>query len=76
METVFVVVNLQATAFAADLSSPRCFDGKMLERFADAIVALEIRHANFACLQAWIFESDACCPYRNLCSIPGWPLAI
>ena len=34
--------NLQATASAADLSNPRCFDDKMLERFADAIVVLEI----------------------------------
>ena len=34
--------DLQATASAADLSSPRRFDDKMLERFADAIVALEI----------------------------------
>ena len=43
-------MNLQATASAADLSSPRCFDDKMLERFADAIVALGIRDSNFACL--------------------------
>ena len=42
--------DLQATASAADLSSPRCFDDKMLERFADAIVALGIRDSNFACL--------------------------
>ena len=42
--------DLQATASAADLSSPRCFDDKMLERFADAIVALEIRDGDFACL--------------------------
>ena len=42
--------NLQATASAADLSSPRCFDDKMLERFAAAIVALGIRDSNFACL--------------------------
>ena len=37
------IIYLQATASAADLSSPRCFDDKMLERFADAIVALEIK---------------------------------
>ena len=34
------LIYLQATASAANLSSPRCFDDKMLERFADAIVAL------------------------------------
>ena len=31
----------------------------MLERFADAIVALGISDSNFACLSAWIFEGDA-----------------
>ena len=31
----------------------------MLERFADAIVALGIIDSNFACLSAWIFEGDA-----------------
>ena len=46
----FKTILLQATASAADLSSPRCFDDKMLERFADAIVALGIRDSNFACL--------------------------
>ena len=51
--------DLQATASAADLSSTRCFDDKMLERFADAIVALGISDSNFACLSAWIFEGDA-----------------
>ena len=59
MEYSIKYTNLQATASAADLSSPRCFDDKMLERFADAIVALGIRDSNFACLQAWIFEGDA-----------------
>ena len=49
----------QATASAADLSSTRCFDDRMLERFADAIVALGIIDSNFACLSAWIFEGDA-----------------
>ena len=47
---VAVAFNLQATASAADLSSPRCFDDKMLERLADAIVALEIRDLNLLCL--------------------------
>ena len=42
--------NLQATASAADPSGIRCFDDKMLERFAAAIVALGIRDSNFACL--------------------------
>ena len=51
--------NLQATASAADLSSPRCLDDKMLEHFADAIVAFGMRDSNFACLDAWIFEDDA-----------------
>ena len=41
---------LQATASAADPSGIRCFDDKMLERFAAAIVALGIRDSNFACL--------------------------
>ena len=39
-----------STASATDLASPRCFDDKMLERFADAIAALKIRDSNFACL--------------------------
>ena len=55
---------LQATASAADLSSPRCFDDKMLERFADAIVVG---------LDLW---GDARCLYRNICSIPSWLLVI
>ena len=42
--------DLQATASAADPSGIRCFDDKMLERFAAAIVALGIRDSNFACL--------------------------
>ena len=42
--------DLKATASAAELSSPRCFDDKVLERFADAFAALEIRDSNFACL--------------------------
>ena len=31
----------------------------MIERFADAIVALGISDSNFACLSAWLFEGDA-----------------
>ena len=48
-EGASTAADLQATA-AADLSSPRCFDDKMLERFAAAIVALGIRDSNFAYL--------------------------
>ena len=41
--TSFLRAHLQATAFAAHLSSPRCFDDEMFKRLADAIAALEIR---------------------------------
>ena len=33
-EGASTAADLQVTASAADLSSPRCFDDKMLERFA------------------------------------------
>ena len=45
-------LSSQAAASAADFSSPRFLDDKMLKRLADAIAALDKRDSNSACLWA------------------------
>ena len=42
--------ELEADASAANPSSPRCFDDRMLARIADAIAALGRRGSGLACL--------------------------